>query len=84
MGLLNAVFIFLLVWWTMLFTVLPLGVERHEEAGKGFDAGAPKRPDLKKKIIINTIISFLIVAALWVMVDAGVIRWGAWFRDAIK
>ena len=84
MSILNAFFIFLLVWWTMIFTVLPLGVERHEEAGKGFDAGAPKHPDLKKKVIINTVISLTVVAVIWVLVDTGVITWGSWFREAIQ
>ncbi len=84
MGILNAFFIFLLVWWTMIFAVLPLGVERHEEAGKGFDSGAPKSADLKKKVIINTILSLIIVAIIWILVDTGVITWGGWFRGAIK
>ena len=30
-------FIYFLIWWVMLFTVLPLGVRRHQEPGKGFE-----------------------------------------------
>lgn len=84
MSILTAFFIYLLVWWTMLFTVLPMGVQRNEEDGKGFDAGAPKFPDLKKKLAINTIISFLIVAAMWLLVEMDVIRWDEWFRKGFE
>ena len=84
MGLFNAFFIYLLVWWVMLFTVLPLGVEREETPQKGFDAGAPKYANLKRKLVLNSILSAVFVAILWVLVDTGVIRWGEWFRGAIQ
>lgn len=80
MSLFNAFFIYLLIWWTVLFTVLPLGVRRHDEDGKGYDAGAPQHADLKKKLIINTILSAVILAIIWILVDMNVIRWGEWFR----
>ncbi len=80
MSLFNAFFIYLLIWWTMLFTVLPLGVERHDEAGRGYDSGAPEKPDLKRKLVLNTVISGIILAIIWILVDAGVIRWSEWFE----
>lgn len=82
MSLFNAFFIFLLIWWVMLFTVLPLGVQRNEEAGKGFDAGAPKIADLKRKLILNTIISAAILAVIWILVEMHIIRWSEWFEGA--
>jgi predicted secreted protein len=80
----NALFIYFLIWWTTLFTVLPLGVKRHEEKGKGFDAGAPAKPDLAKKLILNTIISACILAVIEVLVVTGVIDWHGLFGDAMK
>lgn len=84
MGLGNAFFIYLLIWWMMLFTVLPLGVVRNSDTNKGHDAGAPVDPMLKKKIIINSILSAVIVGIIWVLVDLHIITWGDWFRGAIK
>ena len=52
MSLVMAFFIYFLVWWVMLFTTLPFGVEPHEEKGKGFDAGAPKVHNIKKKSLL--------------------------------
>jgi predicted secreted protein len=80
MSLLNALFIYFLIWWVTLFTVLPLGVRRNEEDGKGFDAGAPARADIKKKLLLNTVLSAVILAVIEILVQTGVIQWGAWFR----
>ena len=79
---LSAFFIYFLIWWTMLFTVLPLGVTRHREEGKGFDAGAPVRPELLKKVIINTIVSAVILGIIQVLVVTGVLDWHALFENA--
>ena len=84
MTLFNAFFIYLLIWWTMLFTVLPLGVTRHGEEGKGYDAGAPAKPNLVKKLILNTAVSAVILAVIEVLVVTGVINWHALFEDAWK
>ena len=81
MSILTAFFIYLLIWWVMLFTVLPLGVRRHEEQGKGFDAGAPAKADLKRKLMINTILSAVILAIIWLLVHFNIIRWSEWFSQ---
>ncbi|MBW7911215.1 MAG: DUF1467 family protein [Alphaproteobacteria bacterium] len=79
MSLLYAFFIYLLIWWVLLFTILPLGVERHGEDGKGFDSGAPKFANIRKKLIWNTILSAVVLAIIWVLVEIDVIRWREWF-----
>lgn len=84
MTLLTAAFIYLLIWWTMLFTVLPLGVTRHQEEGKGFDAGAPEKPHLIKKLILNTALSAVILAVIQLLVVTGVLDWHALFENAWK
>ncbi len=73
MSILNVIFIYILVWWLMLFTVLPLGVERHQDEGKGHDAGAPQRANMKKKFLINSVLSAIIVAIIYVLADKGII-----------
>lgn len=74
-----ALFIYLLIWWVTLFMILPLGVERHDEPGKGYDSGAPKSADIKKKLLLNTLVSAIIMAVIWVLVEIDVIRWREWF-----
>ena len=61
--------IYLTIWWTILFAILPLGVTTHAEAGidpgDGGDPGAPVNPRLKKKFITTTWVSAIIWVVLW-------------------
>jgi predicted secreted protein len=59
--------IYLTIWWTVLFAVLPLGNITHAEAGvdpQGGDPGAPINPNLKRKFITTTWVSALLFGAL--------------------
>jgi len=59
--------IFLTIWFTVLFAVLPFGVRSQHEAGNivaGTDPGAPVAPRLLAKAIWTTAISAVIFAAL--------------------
>lgn len=78
-----AFFIYLLIWWVTLFMILPLGVVRHNETGQGFDAGAPKAANMKKKLLLNTAVSGVILAVIWILVELEVIRWREWFDQGV-
>ncbi|HYD19780.1 MAG TPA: DUF1467 family protein [Patescibacteria group bacterium] len=80
MDVVTALFIYLLIWWVMLFAVLPLGVERHADEGVGHDAGAPRQPHLKKKIILTSLLSAGLLLLIHLLIVADVIRWSEWFR----
>lgn len=71
MGWFTGIAIYLTIWWTVLFAVLPLGVISHSEAGidpgDGTDPGSPVDPKLKKKFITTTWISAVLFAILWVV-----------------
>ena len=57
----TGVMVYLVIWWTILFAVLPLGVRRVEKPGPGQDPGSPERPQLLRKAIITS----LVAAVLW-------------------
>ena len=57
---LEIIVIFVVIWWLVLFTVLPFGVQKDNEIVRGNDPGAPKNPMLKKKIILTSAISFFL------------------------
>lgn len=54
--------VYLVIWWTVLFAVLPLGVRRVENPGKGQERGAPERPQILRKAVITSIVA----AVLWI------------------
>jgi predicted secreted protein len=67
----TAIAIYLTIWWTVLFAVLPLGVTSHHEAGidpgDGSDPGSPVDPKIKKKFITTTWISAVLFVVLWLV-----------------
>lgn len=71
MGPLFSLSVFFLIWWVVLFMVLPWGVVSYHEAGidpkDGGDPGAPVDPNLKKKFLLTTVISLGIFAIIWLM-----------------
>jgi len=67
-------FIYLLIWWTMLFAVLPLGVRRQENPEQGHDPGAPQKPMLVKKAIITSLVSAIVWLAIYWAMESNMIR----------
>ena len=71
MSLTTAAAIYFVIWWVVLFTVLPFGVRNASEAGEvveaGHDPGAPTVPALKAKLIWTTIVASLVFALCWVV-----------------
>jgi predicted secreted protein len=65
----TALAIYFIIWWVVLFTVLPFGVRNAAEAGEtveaGHDPGAPTVPALGKKLIWTTIVSSVVFAICW-------------------
>lgn len=62
--------IYFIIWWVVLFAVLPWGVRSQEEAGDdmaaGTDPGAPSVPRLLMKVMWTTIVATAIFAAFYI------------------
>jgi predicted secreted protein len=57
--------IFFLIWWIVLFAVLPWGVRSQAEGGEvspGTDPGAPAIPNLRRKLVWTTVVSAAVFA----------------------
>ena len=78
MGPITAAAIYMTIWWTVLFTVLPLGVTTHAEAGidkgDGGDPAAPVDPKLKRKFFTTTWVSAILFGIVWLVIRLGVIK----------
>jgi predicted secreted protein len=65
MSLATAIAIYFIIWWVVLFTVLPWGVRSQEEGGdvvSGSDPGAPTIPRLWWKLFWTTVVSGVVFA----------------------
>ncbi len=59
--------LFFIIWWTLLFAVLPFGVRSQEEAGevvRGSEPGAPTVPALREKAIWTTFLASIVLIAV--------------------
>jgi predicted secreted protein len=66
----TAIAIYFLIWWLMLFAVLPFGVRSQHEDGDmapGTDPGAPVIPRLWWKLLWTTVLSGVVFAILYVV-----------------
>ena len=65
----SGIAIYLTIWWTALFAILPLGVRSYAEEGievpGGGDPSAPVNPNLKRKFITTTWVAAIVWAMLW-------------------
>lgn len=75
MGWVSGVAVYIIVWWVVIFMVLPWGVRsiQQEDVRKGHAAGAPQRPRLLLKLAVTTIIAALIWVIIYFIIDSGAI-----------
>ena len=70
--------VYLIIWWTVLFAVLPLGTITHAEAGidkgDGGDPGAPVDPKLKKKFFTTTWVAAAVWLVLFAVIKLGLVQ----------
>ena len=68
MPVITGIAIFFLIWWIVLFAVLPWGVRSQAEGGEvapGTDPGAPAIPNLRRKLIWTTVVSAVVFAVCY-------------------
>ena len=75
MGITGSIIVYVLIWWIIFFSVLPVGIQSNKEIFKdkieGADPGAPKNPKIAKKFLITTIITSLLFIVIYYLVNNG-------------
>ena len=67
MSLTTSLAIYFIVWWTVLFAVLPWGIRSQLESGEvvpGSDPGAPALPNLRSKLFWTTVVATVTFALI--------------------
>ena len=69
----GSLIVFIIIWWIVFFSVLPLGIKsenkKFTEKVSGNDPGAPKNPNIGKKFIYTTVITSIIFVGIYYMVS---------------
>ena len=78
MSLPSALAIYFIIWWLVLFLVLPFGIRNAHESGEaveeGNEPGAPVNPRLVRKAIITTILATVVFAVFYLLQTRGLLN----------
>ena len=73
MGITGSIIVYAMIWWIIFFSLLPVGIQSNKEVFKekigGMDPGAPKNPKIRKKFLITTLITTIIFAVIYYLVE---------------
>ena len=75
MSITGSIIVYVMIWWIVFFSILPVGIKSNKETFRdsiaGFDPGAPKNPKIGKKFLITTIITSIFFIMIYYIVDLG-------------
>ena len=63
----GAIGLFFVIWWTILFAILPIRIQSQSEVGEvaaGTEPGAPATPALRERALWTTIVAAVIFVAV--------------------
>ena len=66
-----ALSMYLVIWWIVLFAILPIGVRTQSDDGDitpGTAESAPHNPKLLPKLLGTTVVAGIVFAALYVII----------------
>ena len=77
----TGVVLYILIWWTVLFAVLPIGTRPIEDAdARSGWRGAPERPRLLMKAILTTLISAVVWFGAYLLITSDYVSFRhGWF-----
>jgi predicted secreted protein len=71
MGWISGIFVYFLIWWVVLFAVLPWGVHVPDNPEPGHAPSAPSNPHMGLKVIATTAVSAVVWVAVWYVLRSG-------------
>ena len=79
--------IYFVIWWTVLFAVLPIGVRTQGEDGvivPGTPESAPSAPRLLRVVLLTTAITTLLFLLPWAVTRYGLFDLQAWMGRNVQ
>ena len=73
MSILNAITVYVLVWWMVIFCVLPFNIETINNPKDGTMPGAPIHAGMKKKLILTTCIASVVWLIIYLIIKSDLI-----------
>ena len=76
--------VYILLWWTIIFCVLPYGNKPSESVALGEAPSAPHNPRIKQKFIITTIVATILWLLIYTGFETGYLSWEDMARNYNK
>jgi len=73
MGLVSGIVVYIMLWWVIVFTILPIGVSTNYSVQTGNATSAPQNPHLLLKFILTTVLAGLVWFAVNEIIQSGLI-----------
>jgi predicted secreted protein len=70
----SAGIVFVIVWWLVLFMILPFGAAPPDEVEPGMATSAPARPRIGLKFLVTTLIALAVTALILWLLESGLLR----------
>lgn len=81
-----ALAIYFVIWWIVLFTVLPFGVRTQGEDGDvvpGTPASAPVAPGILRTFAVTTLVAGVVFAVAYAVIVYDIMSIGAWIVEGL-
>lgn len=75
MGWVSGVAVYIVIWWVVIFMVLPWGVRpiQDNDIAKGHAPSAPLRPLMLRKVVATSAIAAVVWLIVYFVIDSGTI-----------
>ncbi len=68
----TAFVLYVMIWWTLLFAILPVGTKPVADADTATGwRGAPARPMIGRKVLATTLLSLLVWGVAMLIINSG-------------
>ena len=65
--------VFVIIWWIVLFMVLPWGIRVPDKPEPGHATSAPDRPMLWRKALVTTVIASVLWAIAYYVIESDLV-----------
>lgn len=73
MGVVSGLAVFWMIWWVSIFFVLPWGLRHHRAGEHGTMPGTPVAANMRRVVIINSIIAIVLWLIVYALVESDLI-----------
>lgn len=73
MNIFSGIVVFVCIWWTVIFCVLPIGLKQPEKSDSVSAPGSPENPQILKKALITTAISVILWLIAYAVIESGIV-----------